>query len=543
MPVNNDYNRMIADEYNLINQRYIASLGDETFSASHIMGNASKKLEGGAILGMNPNYRFGPPPENTEVSKLTCAIQPPSGMVHNAGTRQPYRDLGSMKEPVSSLMIGGYNISADTELMEEGDVVEDDDGNIYEKKAVKNKLTGGIFFIFAIIAKAAIAAAKAAAAAAKALAIKAAALAAKLAAKKAAKAAAKKLIKKNVKKQIKKRIKKQVKKEVKDQIKEQVGNTLEQRQQRVKDLKTGNEDVDEQGFDLIVERSNRLDELRADPDTKPERINKAKEALQRAEEIAHYKGYKQYIKQNRLGKDANFTQEYVDNLRNKIEGKLEKEHNYEIAKAEREVQEAKQEIRDTKADATKAFQEAKKTKINTKNTIASKDKSIAELKANFERMLAEKKKIRDDAKARIDDEKERYKETKEAARQARIDYIEQIGTAEQRKQLEAELKEEERLRKEAEAKAEKIRAEEERKAEIARKEAERLAEIARIEKERLEAEARKAAELQANYDAKEAERLRLEAVAKAERYGNKNFASAYNGERRPTRTRGSYFSK
>jgi len=525
MPIDNDYNRSIAQQLLEINQKYIATYGNETVAADAVFGNANKEdlnlMKGGTMLGRNDPAPFtSPQPISKWGSLYANAIDNPllaenAGLVWNAGKYTSYHDTGEVGSGVEHILIGGHRISANDKDVKEGDELISDEGKAYRK-------VGGFFFLIAIAIKiAAKAAAKAAA-----IALKKAIAAAKAAVKKAVKKKVKAKVKKNVRQKIQDRVKQEIKKEVKGRVKESARERLER-------LKTGKPEVDNKGFEKIIGRTQDLDALRNDPDADPQRIKQKEAAIRRAEEIAHKKGLKQYLQENRVGKDANFTQADVDKLKREITEKKEKEKQYDLKRAREEWERQKAKVRGEKADAQKAFDEAKNAKLDNKEAIRQKDRDIADLKVKFERMIARKKAERD-AK---EDKLLQQMRDKEAAQKVKIEkeraYIKKLGTPEQQQQLKETMRKEEEARKEAERKAKeaeeaRIKAEKEAKAEK-----ERLEREAKEEKERLEREEKERKE-------QEAIDYKMAKKEEAHRVGNLNELAPVP-EKAPPRNRESYF--
>ena len=526
MPIDNAYNRSIAQQLSEINQRYIETFGnDKTVAADATFGNANKEdlnlMKGGTMLGRNDPAPFTSPIPTSKYGSLYAnQIDNPllaenAGLVWNAGKYTSYHDTGEVGERVEHILIGGNHISANDKDVKEGDELISDEGKAYRK-------VGGFFFLIAIAIKlAAKAAAKAAA-----IALKKAIAAAKAAVKKAVKKKVKAKVKQNVRQKIQDRVKKEIKKEVKGRVKESARDRLER-------LKTGEPKVDNQGFEKIIQRTQELEALRADPDADPKRIKQKEAAIRRAETIAHQKGLKTYLQENRVGKDANFTQADVDKIKRELTEKKEKEKQYDLKRAKEEWERQKAQVRGEKADAQKAFDEAKNAKLDNKEAIRQKDRDIADLKVKFERMIARKKAERD-AK---EDKLLQQMRDKEAAQKVKIEkeraYIKKLGTPEQQQQLKETMRKEEEARKEAERKAReaeeaRIKAEKEAKAEK-----ERLEKEAKAEKERLEQEER---------DRKEQEAIDYKMAKKEEahRVGNLNDL-ANVPEKAPPRNRQSYF--
>lgn len=533
MPIDNAYNRSIAQQLSVINQRFIETFGnDKTVAADAVFGNANKEdlnlMKGGTMLGRNDPAPFtSPVPISKYGSLYANQIDNPllaenAGLVWNAGKYTSYHDTGEIGEKVEHILIGGNRISANDKDVKEGDELISDEGKAYRK-------VGGFFFLIAIAIKlAAKAAAKAAAIAAKK-----AIAAAKAAVKKAVKKKVKAKVKQNVRQKIQDRVKQEIKKEVKGRVKESARERLER-------LKTGKPEVDNQGFEKIIGRTQDLEALRANPDADPKRIKQKEAAIRRAEEIAHKKGLKNYLKKNRVGKDANFTQADVDKLKREITEKKEKEKQYDLKRAREEWERQKAKVRGEKADAQRAFDEAKNAKYSNKEAIRQKDRDIADLKVKFERMIARKKAERD-AK---EDKLLQQMRDKEAAQKVKIEkeraYIKKLGTPEQQAQLKETMRKEEEARKEAERQAK----EAERKAkeaEEARIKAEKQAEKDRIQAEK-DAKAEKERLAQEERDRKEQEAIDYKMAKKEEahRVGNINQLAPVP-EKAPPRNRQSYF--
>jgi hypothetical protein len=524
MPIDNNYNRLIALQVEEINKRYIETYGNDSTVAARISATANKEGRGreigGAILG-NDHYAFTTPAAAPDWSSLYAnAIHNPllaenAGLVWKAGRWVPYSDTGMIGEKVESILVGGYTVKADTEHLKEGDEIISDEGKAY-------KLEGGFFWFIAI----AIALAKKAAAKAAALALKLAIKAAKAAVKKAVK----KKVKGKVKKKIQQKVKDRIKKEIKGELKNQVKESAKERLQR---LKTGDPKVDNQGFDKIISRTQELEDLRKDPDADQTRIKQKEAAVRRAEVLAQKKGYKQYLVENRVGKDANFTQADVDKLKKEIEEKVKKEKEYTVKRAKEEVERIKQEVRDNKAEAQEGYAKAADAKQSTQSAITQKDRDIKDLKRQFERTLARKKAERDAKEDKLIQKKRDYEAAADKKLEKQRKYIKELGTPEQQKQLKETLRKEEEARKEAERKAEEARKEAERKvkeAEEARIAAEKQAELE--EKQRVEDERVKKEQEAIDY--------KFEKKEEAHRVGNLNDLAAVP-ERAPPVTRTSYF--
>ena len=526
MPIDNEYNRSIAQQVLEMNKRFIATFGnDKSVAADAVFGNANKEdlnlMKGGTMLGRNDPAPFtSPVPTSKWGSLYANQIDNPllaenAGLVWNAGKYTSYHDTGEVGSGVEHILIGGHRISANDKDVKEGDELISDEGKAYRK-------VGGFFFLIAIAIKiAAKAAAKAAA-----IALKKAIAAAKAAVKKAVKKKVKAKVKKNVRQKIQDRVKQEIKKEVKGRVKESARERLER-------LKTGNQQVDNNGFEQIIGRTQDLEALRNDPDADPQRIKQKEAAIRRAETIAHKKGLKNYLKENRVGKDANFTQADVDKLKREITEKKEKEKQYDLKRAREEWERQKAKVRGEKADAQKAFDNAKNAKLDNKEAIRQKDRDIADLKVKFERMIARKKAERD-AK---EDKLLQQMRDKEAAQKVKIEkeraYIKKLGTPEQQQQLKETIRKEEEARKEAERKA--------KEAEEARIKAEKQAEKDRIQAEK-DAKAEKERLEQEERDRKEQEAIDYKMAKKEEahRVGNINQLAPVP-ERAPPRNRQSYF--
>jgi len=536
MPIDNEYNRMISNDIHMINLKYINSQDEGSMSASFTFGNAKKggcnNCEGGTNLGPPDGYEAESEyyTSDEEESYLTRAVQPASGIAVKAGKYTSVRDLGSMNEPVSalsepvkSIIIGGYELHGDDDELEEGGVVISDEGKAYRK-------TGGLFWFIAI----AIAIAKAAAKKAAALAIKLAIKAAKAAVKKAVKKKIKGKVKQKIKQKIKNRIKEQVKKEVKKEVK---GRVKQSAREKLENLKTGDPKVDNQGFERIIDRTMELNNMRADPDMDPQRIKDKEAAIRRAETIAHYKGYKDYLIKNRVGKDSNFTQADVDELKRKIEEKVRKENEYTLKRAKENAEREKQRIRDAKNKAVAKYEEA---------AIQANDQAIVDLKRDFKQLLTDKKIARINKERLLEEQKATYEKKAKAKDEEIRNYIRELGTPEERKQLE-----------EMEAKERAQLAEEKRKYEQAKKDEKALQkEKERLEKEAKEEEKRQAKELSERLAKEEKERqerleqeayekakaIKKEQVAERVKHGNINDYSGKEPEREPVRVRNSFFS-
>ena len=538
MPIDNEYNRMISNDIHMINLKYINSQDEGSMSASFTFGNAKKggcnNCEGGTILGPPDGYEAESEyyTSEEEESYLTLAVQPASGIAVKAGKYTSVRDLGSMDEPVSalsepvkSITIGGYELHADDDELEEGGIVVSDEGKTYKK-------SGGLFWFIAI----AIAIAKAAAKKAAALAIKLAIKAAKAAVKKAVKKKIKGKVKQKIKQKIKDRIKEQVKKEVKKEVK---GRVQQSAREKLENLKTGDPKVDNQGFERIIDRTMELNNMRADPDMDPQRIKDKEAAIRRAETIAHYKGYKDYLINNRVGKDSNFTQADVDELKRKIEEKVRKENEYTLKRAKENAEREKAKIRAAKQEAISAYEDAFHAKHDTKDAIAANDQAIIDLKKDFKQLLRDKKIARVHKEQLLQQQKAEY-EAAQKEKDAQIrNYIRELGTPEERKQLEAKEKEEHRqylqAKKDEEAlKKEKERLEKEAKEEEKRQAKELSERLAKEEKERQERLEKEAYE--------KAKAIKKEQVAERVKHGNINDYSGKEPEREPVRVRNSFFS-
>jgi len=530
MPIDNEYNRSIAQQVLEMNKRFIATFGNsESVAADAVFGNANKEdlnlMKGGTMLGRNDPAPFtSPVPTSKWGSLYANQIDNPllaenAGLVWNAGKYTSYHDTGEVGEKVEHILVGGNIVKADTKLLKEGDEIISDEGKAYRKE-------GGFFWFIAI----AIALAKKAAAKAAALAVKLAIKAAKAAVKKAVKKKVKAKVKNKVKNKVRDRIKAEIKKEIKGEVK---GRVKESARERLERLKTGDKQVDNHGFEKIIGRTQDLDAMRADPDANPQRIKQKEAAIRRAEVIAQKKGLKNYLQTNRVGKDANFTQADVDKLKREITEKKEKEKQYDLKRAREEWEAQKAKVRGEKADAQKAFDEAKNAKLDNKQAIRQKDKDIADLKVKFERMIARKKAERDAKEDKLLDQMR----DKEAAQKLKIEkeraYIKKLGTPEQQQQLKETIKKEEEARKEAERKA--------KEAEEARIKAEKQAEKDRIQAEK-DAKAEKERLIQEEKDRVEQEAIDYKMAKKEEahRVGNINQLAPVP-EKAPPRNRESYF--
>jgi len=526
MPIDNNYNRLIAKQVDEINQRYIETFGNDATVASRITADANKeggnRMKGGTILG-NDHYAFTTPQSKSDWSSLYAnAIHNPllasnAGLVWNSGKYQPYHDTGEIGEKVEHILVGGYSIRADEDDLKEGEEIISDEGKAYRK-------SGGFFWFIAI----AIALAKKAAAKAAAIALKKAIAAAKAAVKAAVKKKVKGQVKAQVKKKVQDKIKEQIKNQAKNRIKEELKGEVketvkETARERLARLQSGNVPAaDSKGFDKIVARSMELEELKKDPVANATKIKQKQAAIQRSEAVAQKKGLKTYLQQNRVGKDENFSQADVDKLRGEIEQKVRAEKAYDLKRANEEVERINKELRDNKANAQKAYDEASKAKHSTQEAITQKDRDIKDLKIQFERTLARKKAERDAKEDKLIQKKRDYEEAQKVKEIKRRNYIKELGSPEERKKLEETLKKEEEARKEAERKA--------KEAEEARIAAEKQAELE--EKQRVEDERVKKEEEAISY--------KMAKKEEAHRVGNLNDLAPVP-ERAPPVTRGSYF--